>query len=183
MTLQWWKANVRWMAWTLVLVALLASGAYVVYQKHQWAAQQLLDLEPRYARMLGLQRASATTQKSEQELLGVVTRYSYPAGMELTKAGNDAQQRVREAFSKSGLDVLSSQVLAPKQDKLFERIPLSLRAEGELAALQSALILIRSGGPVVLVDSVAMQTIGVFRPDQSPRLAIQLELFVLRAKP
>lgn len=183
MSLQWWRVNLRWLMWSLVLLALLGTGAHFVVQKHQWAAQQLADLEPRYARMLGLQRASVTTQKSEQELLAVVARHSYPAGMELTKAGNDAQQRVREAFSKSGLDVLSSQVLAPKQDKLFERIPVSLRAEGELAALQSALILIRSGGPMVLVDSVAMQTIGVFRPDQSPRLAIQLELFVLRARP
>ena len=182
MNRQWWKANLRWLMWVLVLLAVLGTGAHFVVQKHQWAAQQLVDLEPRYARMQGLQRASAMTQKSEQELLAVVARHAYPSGLELTKAGNDAQQRVREAFSKSGLDVLSSQVLAPKQDKLFERIPLSLRAEGELAALQSALVLIRSGGPVVLVDSVAIQTIGVFRPDQSPRLAIQLELFVLRAK-
>lgn len=173
----------RWVAWAMAGVAILCSGGYFVFQRHVWAIQQLQDLEPRYARLLGLQKAGPANQKAEQDLQAVVNRFTYPPGLELSKAGNDAQQRIRDAFAKSGLEVLSSQVLAPKQDRLFERIPVSLRAEGELAAFQSALLLTRTGGPVVMVDSVTVQSIGVFRPEQSPRLAIQLELFVLRAKP
>lgn len=57
----------------------------------------------------------------------MLTQYAYPGSMEVTQAGNDAQQRVRGIFIQAGLDLVSSQVLPPKIRKQFDRIPLTVR--------------------------------------------------------
>ena len=58
----------------------------------------------------------------------------------MTQAGNDAQQRIRSVFADSQLDIISIQVLpAAKEEAKFDRIPITLRVEGDLTGIHNAL--------------------------------------------
>lgn len=172
-----------WVAATTALVLLpLALGMGYVWRKHQWAQSEIERVTPRYARLAGLQQAPLLDERlatAQRDL----TQYVYSASMDATQAGNDAQQRVRAVLGTAGLTVVSSQVLPTKTDKGFERISLSVRVEGELIHLQSALAVLPGLTPVVLIDGVNIQVVGVQRADRPQRLAVQLNLSVLHAKP
>ena len=173
-----------WIATTLVLVLLpvMFGGSYV-WRKHQWAQNELDRIAPRYARLLGLQQHA---QELDERLVAAqrqLTQYVYPAEVDATQAGNDAQQRVRSVLSAAGLTVVSSQVLPTKVEQGFERIALAVQVEGELIHLQSALAVIPGLTPVVLIDGINAQVSGVQRADRPQRLAVRLSLSVLHVKP
>lgn len=167
----------------LVLLMLAGGAAFYVYQRHTAVDEQLTHLEPRYARLLGLQGSAATLDNLTDEAQKTLAKYVYPAGKEKTQAGTDAQQAIRETFTKAGLEIISSQTLPPKPGKFFERIPLTVRVEGDIIKLQAALVVLASLTPVVLVDSFTVQTVGLVRADTAQRLTSQFEFTVLRAQP
>lgn len=178
------RRDQAWIVATLVFILLpLALGAGYVWRKHQWAQGELERIAPRYARLAGLQQDAGKIDERLESVRQQLAQYVYPAEMDATRVGNDAQQRVRSVLSSAGLTVVSSQVLPTKAEQGFERIALSVRVEGELIHMQSALAVIPSLNPVVLVDSINAQVVGVQRADRPQRLAVQLNLTVLRAKP
>ena len=173
---------------TVVLLTVLAAllpvclVALVVVQRHRAAHQYLVDTEPRFARMLGLQKqrpeldialARAKTQRGE---------YVRPATDDAAQTGNAAQQRIRDILSGAGLQIISSQVLPAKADKDVERIPISVRAEGDLLALQAALVGLSGQTPIIFLDdfSVQSQNAGPGADKKPVRLSIQFSLSVLR---
>lgn len=165
----------------LILLPLSAAGIYIG-TKHQQAQQLLTDLEPRYARLLGLldrqnDLKALAAQGNEQ-----LARLTYPVGQDVTQAGNDAQQRIRSLFADSKLEIISIQVLPPaKEETKFDRIQISLRVEGEMVGIQNALSQLSAQTPQVLVDSVTLQTIGAVKPASIQRLGGQFTFSVLRA--
>jgi general secretion pathway protein M len=166
----------------LILAPLVAGGVYVA-QRHRLAQDQLQQLEPRYARLLGLQASQEDLQKAQAQAEALLARHAYAADQDVSQAGNDAQQRIRQTFSQAGMTVTSSQVLAPTQEKQFERIPLAVRAEGDLLALQSALMVLSSQTPTVLINDLSIQLVGSGRTgDPSQRLVLQMRLAVLRMR-
>jgi general secretion pathway protein M len=86
-------------------------------------------------------------------------------------------------LSQSGLEVVSSQVLAPKVDRLFDRVPLVVRTEGDLIGLQSALMVLTNQSPAILMDGLTVQVVGSAKADAPQRLSAQLSLSVLRIRP
>lgn len=168
----------------LAILLLLAAGAGVyVMQQHVAAQSRLADLEPRFARMLGLQASGKTLDDIQTTAQHTLARYIYPASPDKSQAGNDAQQRLRDTFSKAGLQIMSSQVLPPKPGKFFDQIPLNMRLEGEISQLQSALLILAAQTPMVIVDNFMVQTLGLVRADTAQRLSIQFDVSVLRAQP
>jgi general secretion pathway protein M len=157
------------------------STAYVV-TRHIWARDRLAELEPRYARLVGLGESGPALDAALAERRAFLARHAYPVGQDVARAGSDAQQRARETFSKAGLDVSSTQVLPAKEVDGFDRIPLVLRLEGELSALQSALVVLPTPSPSLFVESFSVQTMGMPRADGPQRLSIQANLFVLRVR-
>ncbi len=166
----------------MLLVPLVAAGWYVVV-KHKWAEEQLSIVEPRYARVLGIELGQADLEAALDAARAQAARYAYPESLDVTQAGNDAQQRVRSLFTAAGLQIVSSQVLAPKTENGFDRIPMAVRSEGELMGVQAALIGLTDQVPVILVDGVSVQTIGAVKAEVPQRLAIQFNLSVLRVHP
>ena len=167
----------------IVLLLPLALLGYYMAQKHQWAQDRLAELEPRYSRLLGLEAQGAELVDVLARAQAARVKYVYPASQDATQAGNAAQQKVRDIFSSAGLQVISSQVLPPKAEKGFDRIPLTVRTEGELLALQTALVGLTGQSPAILVDGVAVQTIGAVKADKPQRLGVQFNLSVLREQP
>jgi general secretion pathway protein M len=166
----------------LLLLAALAGGiAFYVQGIHTADEERIETIEPRFARLAGL-----ATDKGELAAAVVATRlgvsrHIYPATREASQAGNDAQQRARDVFSRAGLEVLSSQVLPAKPGKQFDRIPITVRVEGDYLVFQTALAALPSLSPTLFVEGFNVQTIVGPKPDV-PRLVVQMDLFVLRAR-
>lgn len=165
----------------VVLLAPVVLGGMYVTQKNRWARQQLSQLEPRYARLLGLRERADELKSLRAQSGKSFGQYVYAPSQDVSRAGNDAQQRVRDVFSAAGLDVMSIQVLPAKSEKNFDRIGIAVRLEGDLLGVQAALAAIPALTPIVLIDGMSLQTIGAFKPDRPQRLAVQLTLAVLRA--
>ncbi|MEO8248818.1 MAG: type II secretion system protein GspM [Burkholderiales bacterium] len=165
----------------LLAVPLLALGLYVL-DKHRWAEQRLAEVEPRYARLAGLANSGDALDKADAAARARIEAYAYPAAQDLTQAGNDAQQRARSIFTQAGLQVVSSQVLPAKDEKMFDRIPLAVRLSGELAQLQQALVALSQQTPAILIDAVVIQSFGDVRAESVQLLSGQFNLSVLRAK-
>jgi len=171
-----------WAFWLLLVAALLGYAGWRTWFAHQAALEYLGDLEPRHARVLGLGadrlRLEATAERAAKEL----GRHVYPVGRDVSQAGNDAQQRVRDSFAKAGLDVISIQLLPAKETPQFDRIPVSLRLEGEMTALQTALAALPAMSPTLFVEGFSLQGASALKPDAPVRVVAQFELFVLRAR-
>ena len=168
----------------VLMLPVLGGVLYVLY-KHQWAQERLAEIEPRYARLAGLQEQRAEISAALAQAKDAQVRYVYPSAQDATVAGNSAQQRVREILSSSGLQISSSQVLPPKAVKGYERIPITVRAEGDWLAVQSALAVFSSQLPVIVVDEFEVLILGGLGntpPKAQPRLAVNFVFSVLRER-
>lgn len=178
--------RIAWLQALTVVVLLLplAGAGLFVWIHHQRIQNHLADLEPRYARLAGLLEHQADLKALGLKANEQLNRLAYPVGQDVTQAGNDAQQRIRNLFAESKLEIISIQVLpAVKEEAKFDRIPINLRVEGDLMGIQNALSTLSRQTPVVLVDSLSVQTIGAVRPASIQRLGGQFNFFVLRVRP
>ena len=96
------------------LAVLMGLGVYA-FQKYRWASQQLADLEPRYARMLGLQQQQAGIEEALAQQRAQLGQYAYPASTEGTQAGNAALQQVRGLMTSAGMLISSAQALPARE--------------------------------------------------------------------
>lgn len=176
--------RIVWLQALTVLALLLpmAGAGLYAWTQHQRVQTRLADLEPRYARLAGLLEHRAELQTLGEKANAQLARLAYPASQDVTQAGNDAQQRIRSLFADSKLDIISIQVLPPKEEPKFDRIPINLRVEGDLAGIQEALLKLSTQSPLVLVDSLTLQTIGAVKPASVQRLGGQFNFFVLRVR-
>jgi general secretion pathway protein M len=172
----------RAMALTFGSVILVGGIAAYVVSKHVWAQDRLAELEPRYARLIGIEASASALDAALIERRALVARHAYPSSQDVARAGSDAQQRARDALSKAGLEVSSTQVLPAKVVEGFDRIPVVLRLEGELPALQSALVVLPAQAPSLFIEGFNVQTIGMPKADGPQRLSMQVNLFVLRVR-
>ena len=168
-------ASVVVMALPLILL-----GGYIV-QKHQWAQARIAELEPRYARLLGLEQQGSDIEAALARAQAARAQNLYPADQEAAQAGNAAQQRIRDIFPGAGLQISSSQVLPAKAEKGFDRIPVSVRAEGDLLALQSALMVLGSQVPIIVIDEMEIQVRSA-PPNVEPHLAVLFNVSVLKGR-
>ena len=167
----------------LILLALvIAAGGLYVWDKHQSLLMHLTDLEARYARMAGLVQRRPDILAIEAQTRQQLALGSYAVSKDVTQAANDAQQRIRSLFTENRLDVISLQALPAKEQGGFDSIPITLRVEGDLAALQAALINLPNLSPTVLVSSLSIQTIGAVKPASVQRLGAQINFSVFRAR-
>ena len=173
-------AQVSAVALVLGLVVFVGGISAFVVSRHLWAQDRLAEVEPRYARLVGLGESGPALDTALAERRAFLTRHSYPASQDVARAGSDALQRARETLSRAGLDVSITQVLPAKEIDGFDRIPLMLRLEGELPALQSALTVLPTLSPSLFFESFNVQTVGMPRADGPQRLTLQANLFVLR---
>jgi general secretion pathway protein M len=182
------KLSKHWSRWPgivagalLVLLPLAGLGAFV-YVQHHAAEKRLSDLEPRYARLLGMLSQQDQIEDAVDQARQLRDLYIYPPSQDESQVGNAAQQRIRELFTSAGVDVVTSQVLPAKADHRFSRIPVQVRYEGDMAKLQALLVAVGAqSGPAILVEGMTLQIL-TYANNQAPaRLTGQINFFVLRA--
>ena len=174
------KRHLFWVIAFVCIAGLAAAAAYFVWVKNKRLEERLVEIEARHARLLGLQAGQAALDSAQENVQAVRQRLVYPASQDVNQAGNAAQQRIRDIFSRAGLQVLSSQVLPPKEDKGFDRISLTMRTEGDALALNSALALLSDLSPTIVVAEMEVQPQLVQSSATPPRLAVQFTLTVMR---
>lgn len=165
-----------------VLLGLVGFAAYTVWVKHTRVQGILENLNPRYARLQGLLDRQADVQAMDAKAKEQLLQIAFPATQDLAKTGNDAQQRIRSLFADSRLDVVSIQILPGKIEAGFDRISISMRVEGNLADFQTALGRLAEQSPVILIDSMMLQTVGAARPSAVQRTAGQFAFSVFRVR-
>jgi len=173
---------VAWLLFLVLVVAGLGWAGWLVWTKHQQAVARVAEIEPRHARLAGLLAREAEFTEQVADVNKRLSELVYAASVEPQAAGTDAQQRLRQLFTSAGLNLVSSQTLEPKVEGSFDRIPMSVRLDGDLAALQTALSGLDTLRPVIWIDNMSVQT-GATAPDKAPRLNIAFSLSVLRGRP
>jgi general secretion pathway protein M len=163
---------------TLLAVALLA-GQYVV-RKHLWGIERLEELEPKYARLLGLREAGPQLEERLKQARAALPRLGHTADRDAAQVGIDLQQLARRALQTAGLSVSSSQVLPPRGEAGYERIAVSLQAEGALSGVQLALAALQAEAPRLGFDTVVVQSTGRFAEDGAPVVSCRMIVTVLR---
>ena len=76
--------------------------------------------------------------------------------------------------------------MPPKDEKIFDRIPITVRTEGEMLAVQSALAVLSNQVPVIIINELEILLPGGLsnaNPKVTPRLAASFNLSVLRERP
>lgn len=174
-------ATLQLLSVLFILLPLIAAGVYV-WQKHKWANALLAEIEPRHARLQGLGSLKPSLEIASKLTQTALAKHVYPASLDATKAGNDAQQRIRNVFADSQLTIDSVQVLAAKDVESFQRIGVVLRVEGSLPNIHDALVRLGDQSPTILLDSVSIQNLGPVRPSSPQRLMGNFSFSVLRAK-
>ena len=73
-------------------------------------------------------------------------------------------------------------MLPAKEAGKFDKIAINVRIEGELPAVKDALLKLSMQAPAILIDSMALQTIGAVRPASTQRLSGQFSFAVYRVR-
>lgn len=141
-----------------VLAVLLISCVALGYiaNKAIWAKATLAEIEPRYARLLGIRAAAETIRHSRSAAETELARYAYPASTGLDRIGTDLQQRLRSIAEQAGIAVSGSQIVAGKTDRGIEEVVVSLNIEIDPAQLNAMLKGVESQTPAIYVDSLVM---------------------------
>lgn len=167
------------LAGALLLLA-LGWASWTVVVKHRQASGLLADIEPRHARLAGMLQNKELLAQAESALQANFSEYVSPAEEDPGQIANAALQRVRELASARGLRVSSSQTAAPRDEKGFDRIGLSLRIEGDWPALAALLAELARQRPAIYTNTLQLGVQrGAFGGDP-PILFAQLDLYVLK---
>ncbi|WP_343739771.1 type II secretion system protein GspM [Delftia tsuruhatensis] len=168
----------------MLLLPLVLVGLWV-HAKHQWGQEQLATLEPRYARLLGMQQQEEEIQQALKRVAQAKANHIYPGENDTTQTGNAIQQRLRTAMDRAGLSIVSSQVRPNPEEGPYERIDVIMSTEGEWPAIQMALISLRDITPTIWLEDVEFNLqAGLLNvsPKVAPRLSAQFTFSILRSK-
>lgn len=167
----------------LLVLGVIGVAASQAWGRYLQAQAALEELEPRHARLLGLQGADAPLKKTVLDAYALLQRWIYPPEQELGKAGNDVQQRARRAAEASGMTVVSSQVLPARNEGAVDQVPVSLTLEGNVQGLQMTLSALTGEKPVLFVDSLSLRAIDRGDPKQPQLVSATLVVMSLRIQP
>lgn len=171
--------------WLLVLAALVciavAWGAWSLSNAHHQAVQELTSLEPRYARLAGLQQGGDLFSQDDAELAENMAQFVYPAEQDSAQLTNRVLQQVRELAAARELSVTSSQTSEPQGDEGFDRIGFYFTVEGDWAGIVGLLDDLSEQTPAVYYRQLQMSARGV--TDGVARLlVVQLDLYILKER-
>mgnify|MGYP003452782393 CR=1 FL=1 len=170
----------------LLLIVLLALFASLLQQRMTLAQEALSSIEPRYARLLGLDTVGIDIIQGVDAIGADLARYTYPADSDGQRIGTDLQQRVRRLAEEAGASVVGSQILPARVHGVFAQIPLKVTVNGSLDGIRELLLGFERETPVILVDNLQINAAPrrarrgeAAAPD---RLVGQIDLSVLHLK-
>lgn len=162
-----------------ILLGLVLLGSEL-QSRHAWANDALGELEPRHARLAGLQhvgpRIDAAVEGSREQL----ARFVFPAATPSERIGTELQQRIRQLAVTAGLAVVNSRILPARAQDSLEFVGVVVTVQGDAAGLRSLLLVLPEEHPALLLDAATLQ--GARGREQAGRLTAQLTVGAMRAR-
>ena len=129
--------------------------------------EQIESLQPRTARLLGISESYEQLQVASAAARGSLLELAYPAGKDSATAAAAMQQSLRELMAGAGLEVSGSQILPTRKADGFDRLSLDISAQGNVDALDEALLSLELMRPLVLVESLSVKPVRERRRSRS----------------
>ncbi|MBA4742637.1 MAG: hypothetical protein H2060_08015 [Azoarcus sp.] len=162
----------------LVLILLFA---FELASRYRWASDTLEMIEPRYARLAGVQRAGDAIVKRRQDASEALARFAHAPDTEVPRIGTDLQQRIRRIAEEYDVRVSGSQIMPAREEGALMTISINASMDGEVGAIAELLASLEAEQPPVLVDSLRVQAPRARRRgDIENRVSVQSTLSVLR---
>ena len=170
-----------------LLLLPVAWGVQWLAHKHIYLQQSLEEIEPRYARLKGLQEKEQELAQALEAANAIKARVLYPAQGDATQLGNGVQNRLRSAMVKSGLVIASSQVKLQMvgAEPAVEQIQIHMVAEGNLSQIQLAFMGLQEVQPMVWLEELQINVRGnVMNANAKvdPVLSVRMMFVVPRSK-
>ncbi len=135
-----------------ILMLILISLVMAAWSMRQEGNAQRAEIEPRIARLLGVQQQYDKLKLANLGATAQLTGLVYSASADATMTGTKMQQDVREVIELSGMTVVGSRVRAVKVADGYDKISLDLTVEGGVKALESMLLEIPKLRPIVVIE-------------------------------
>ncbi len=172
----------------VLTAAILAVGAGILVSelasRYRWANDTLDVIEPRYARLQGVQHKGAEIHTRRAEVEAALARVAHPADAEIVRIGTDLQQRVRRIADELDIRVSGSQILPARDKDGFIVVTVAGTMEGETDALGAFLVGLADEEPPVIVEKLVAQAPRPGRRGEvNTRVNFQANMSVLRLLP
>lgn len=159
--------NSRWLPWVsvgstlIILLFGLVAVLSVIAHFKQRAEQDLSTIEPRIARLEGLQGAGGEIGQALAEQKKQLDQLVYDSSGGLDRVGAELQQKTRSAITSAGLSVQGSQVFTPKPESRSSIgfIEVRLNVLGNLNELRKSLAALSTIRPRVYVTELSVQPV------------------------
>lgn len=166
----------------LILVSPIVFGAYVLYQKNIWLLSQLEYIEPRFARLKGVEPELEYMNKQIDDINQGLALYVREEKGDPNQEGNEILQNVRKILEVSGFEANSAQVVLDGKSDKFKKYNVIIKGEASVGALMSSLSGLKDLKPILIIDSMSVQSTGLSQPHVAQRIVIQLNLSSIRSR-
>lgn len=146
----------------LVLLVVLYCIASFWFLRQDYA-DQIDTIAPRTARLLGMVESSDKLVSAHSMAKLTLHELAYPVGRDGATTAAGMQRDVRELMTEAGLSISGSQVLPRQKEQGFDRLTLDITAEGNIDALEQALVSLESIRPLVFVTALNIKPSRVSR--------------------
>jgi hypothetical protein len=178
------KARMAVLLSAAVLLAGAAAFASELFGRYRWANEVLESIEPRYARLKGLEAVGDEILRNRALVDAGLARIAHPADSEVGRVGTDLQQRIRRIADDHDVRVSGSQILAPRADNGFMAISVTATMDGETQALGTFVLALASEEPPIIVEKLLVQAPRPTRRGEvNTRVTAQATMSVIRLLP
>lgn len=140
-----------------VLVAVFCSIGIALFNEYRLAIQELQRIEPRYARLAGLELAAPRLDEALNRMTSIAGGLAYPESIDAASAGAEMQQRLRRLAESTGSTVAGSQIRPVRKDQGGDEVSVVLSLEAGLPALQKLLAALRKERPLVRLEAMTLE--------------------------
>lgn len=172
----------RWTAGMLLLLLLACLIAFMVelHGRYQWATSELDDIEPRYARLKGIEGVGGDIVAAVADAEQWLQAFAYPSGEDRARIGTELQQRIRQVGDTHGIGFAGSQILPVREEADFAIVSVRGTMEGEVPAFLAFMSELKELRPPVLFEGLVMQAPRQGRSGESgARVNVQASMYVM----
>lgn len=169
-------------AFFLILLLSIGFGANVVYQKNIWLLSQLEYIEPRFARLKGIEPELKYMNEKIDDTNRGLALYIREVKGDPNQEGNEILQNVRKVLESSGFEANSAQVVLDDKGDKFKKYSVIIKGEASVGSLMSSLSGLKDLKPVLIIDSMSVQSTGLSQPHVAQRIVVQLNLSSIRSR-
>lgn len=167
----------------LVAMAVLYAGAAWLLDAHAETQRQLDAIGARHARLASLRDATPDIRDALANATAQLDRYAYPASVGNDRVGADVQQRVRALAASAGLEVIGSQILAPRSMDGFQLVSMMATLDGGIAQVHGLLSQLAEVGPTLRVEYFGIQQVQQRSGATGADLRVQLNVVAFHLLP